>query len=147
MILVDANILIYARNAESPHHSVSDAWLTETLNGPTQVGLPWPSLLAFLRITTNPRAFAHPSSLAEAWDQVTDWLACDNVLIPRPSERHSTIFAELLTKVPVRGNFVMDAHLAALTIEHGSTLCSADSDFAKFPGLRWINPTVPNKAG
>jgi toxin-antitoxin system PIN domain toxin len=142
VILVDANLLIYACNAQSPHHSVADAWLTLSLNGSTQVGLPWNSLLAFLRITTNPRAFANPASPADAWRQVCDWLARDNVWTPQPTARHPVILGELLTQVPVQGNFIMDTHLAALAIEHGLTLCTADSDFAKFPGLRWHNPLL-----
>ena len=146
MILVDANLLIYVCNAESPYHSGADTWLTQRLNEPAQVGLPWHSLLAFLRITTNPRAVTYPASLDDAWSRVSGWLARDNVWIPHPTERHPAILAELLTKVPVQGNFVMDAHLAALAIEHGLILYSADSDFAKFPGLRWVNPLMPARS-
>ena len=84
--------------------------------------------------------------MPEAWRQVAEWLSCDNVWTPQPGEHHRRILGQLLTHTRVQGNFVMDAHLAALAIEHGLTLCSADSDFAKFPGLRWINPLVRDTA-
>jgi toxin-antitoxin system PIN domain toxin len=143
VILIDSNILIHAHNADSPHHSIARDWLDEKLNGAAAVGLPWMSLLAFLRIATNPRAFVNPASIVEAWSQVDEWLTCESVWTPQPTERHSAILGELLTQGHVQGNFVMDAHLAALAIEHGPTLCSADSDFAKFPKLHWLNPLMP----
>jgi toxin-antitoxin system PIN domain toxin len=144
VILIDSNILIYAYNADSPYHSIARDWLDEKLNGAAPVGLPWVSLLAFLRITTNPRAFANPASIVDAWGQVHEWLARESVWTPQPTERHSTILGELLTQGHVQGNFVMDAHLAALAIEHGLTLCSADSDFAKFSKVHWLNPLMPD---
>jgi toxin-antitoxin system PIN domain toxin len=97
-----------------------------------------------MRITTNPRAFPNPTSIADAWGQIAELLARKNVWTPQPTERHSAILGDLLTQGRIQGNFVMDAHLAALAIEHGLTLCSADSDFAKFPGLRWQNPLISN---
>ena len=140
MILVDANLLIYAHSANFAEHAVAREWLDEQINGSIRVGLPWPSLLAFLRITTNPRMFPRPNPMAKAWEQVSDWLACDTVWTPRPTERHATVLATLLTQAGVHGNLVSDAHLAALAIEHGLTLCSADGDFARFASLRWVNP-------
>ena len=123
-----------------PQHKRARAWLDERLSGTAQVGLPWPSLLAFVRITTNPRVFERPLALAAAWRQVVDWLGCRPVWIPAPTERHVHILESLLLEAGSGANLVPDAHLAALAIEHGLTLCSTDGDFARFPGLRWENP-------
>jgi hypothetical protein len=102
--------------------------------------MPWPSLLAFVRIATNPRIFPHPVSVQQAWEQVEVWRACDVVWSPSPTERHAGILAKLLGGPGISGDLVPDAHLAALAIEHGLELCSSDRDFARFPGLRWTNP-------
>jgi toxin-antitoxin system PIN domain toxin len=140
VILVDANLLIYARSTEAEQHAKAGQWLDEQLNGSTSVGLPWHSLLAFLRIMTNPRIMVRPETMSLAWQQVTDWLSCDNVWIPQPTERHAHVLGQFVSTSRVHGNLVPDAHLAALAVEHGLTLCSADGDFARFPGLRWLNP-------
>jgi len=97
-------------------------------------------LIGFLRLVTNPRVFTRPASVATAWQQVQEWLDCDPVWIPEPSQRHRAILGELISHAAAGGNLVHDAHLAALAIEHGLTLASADGDFARFPGLRWENP-------
>jgi toxin-antitoxin system PIN domain toxin len=110
------------------------------LSGSAPVGLPWPSLLGFLRIVTNPRVFEQPEPISEAWDQVAAWLACESAWIPQPGERHVEILASLLADPGVRANLVPDAHLAALAIEHGLLLHSTDGDFARFASLRWSNP-------
>jgi len=139
MILVDANLLVYAQSRSFPQHEPARAWLDGRLNGPAPIGLPWPSLLAFVRIISNPRVVDRPRSLPEAWGQVEAWLDCSPAWIPLPTEHHRETLGELLRVVP-RGNLVPDAHLAALAVEHGLTLCSTDGDFARFPGLRWENP-------
>lgn len=144
MILVDANILIYAHVVSAAQHQVAKGWLDQQLNGTARVGLPWASLLAFLRIVTNARAFERPEPMADAWRQVLGWLSCEVVWTPQPTERHADILGELLALPGVQANLVSDAGLAALAVEHGLTLCSADTDFARFPGLRWLNPIVPN---
>jgi toxin-antitoxin system PIN domain toxin len=110
------------------------------LNGTARVGLPWASLLGFLRIVTNPRIFERAEPIVNAWGQVQAWLACDTAWVPQPTDRHSSILNELFALPGVYANLVPDAHLAALDIEHGLTLCSTDGDFARFPGLRWLNP-------
>jgi uncharacterized protein len=143
LILVDANILIYARVSSFAQHDRAREWLDRQLNGVPRVGLPWASLLAFLRLVTNPRIFEHPEPIAEAWDQVMGWLACDTAWIPQPTERHPEQLARLIALPGVHGNLVPDAHLAALAMGHGLILCSTDGDFARFPGLRWLNPRVP----
>jgi toxin-antitoxin system PIN domain toxin len=143
VILIDANLLIYAYSSNFPQHAVARAWLDQQINGSARVGLPWASLLAFLRITTNPRMFSHPVPMSKAWVQVGDWLACETVWVPAPTERHSSVLGNLLAQRNVLANLVSDAHLAALAIEHGLTLCSADGDFARFTSLKWHNPLAP----
>lgn len=139
-MLVDANLLLFARDAESPFHQAAHRWLTGQLNGPTRVGLPWESLTAFVRIGTHPRAYDHPLSPDDAWGQVRAWLAAEPAWVPTPTDRHAEILDQLVSRHQPRGNLVMDAHLAALAIEHGLELYSADSDFARFPEVRWRNP-------
>jgi toxin-antitoxin system PIN domain toxin len=140
VILVDANLLVYANNASFPQHERAREWLDSRLNGGAPVGLPWPSLLAFVRLMSNPRVLERPRSLAEAWEQAEAWLGCSTAWIPLPTERHRGVLGDLLRSAATRSNLVADAHLAALALEHGLTLCSTDADFARFPGLRWENP-------
>jgi len=140
VILVDANLLIYAHVASLPQHDAARTWLDARLNGPVPLGLPWPSLLSFIRIVANPRIFEQPDSIVNAWTQVEAWLGCAPVWIPHPTDRHREILGMLLANRVRRANMVPDAHLAALAIEHGLTLCSTDGDFAQFPDLRWDNP-------
>ncbi len=141
MILVDANLLIYAHVASFSEHDGAHDWLDEQINGSAQVGMPWPSLLAFVRIVSNPRIFERPEHTVHAWNQVLAWLRCDTVWIPQPTERHASILGHLIAiDGVVDANMIPDAHLAALAIEHGLTLCSTDGDFARFKELRWINP-------
>jgi toxin-antitoxin system PIN domain toxin len=139
-MLVDANLLLYASLEDFPQHAAAKGWLDGQLNGPRRLGLPWPALLAFLRITTNHRLFERPLSTAAAWQQISAWLACPSVWIPGPDARHAEILGELLTASRATGNLVPDAHLAALALEHGLTLYSTDRDFAAFPSLSWVNP-------
>jgi len=140
VILLDANLLIYARVSSFPQHAQAREWLDAQLNGTGPVGLPWPSLLAFLRIVTNPRVFERPEPIADAWRQVRAWLEAEVVWIPQPTERHRDVLAMLLTTAGVQANLVPDAHLAALAIEHGLLLCSTDGDFGRFTDLRWHDP-------
>jgi toxin-antitoxin system PIN domain toxin len=104
-------------------------------------------MLAFLRLVTNPRVFENPESTRDAWRQVVDWLNCENVWVPQPTDRHRELFGELLTLPGIQANLVPDAHMAALALEHGLTLCSTDGDFARFPGLRWLNPIAACSQG
>lgn len=139
MILLDANLLIYAHVEDFEAHAAARAWLDERLGGTARVGLPWPSLLAFLRLVTNPRIFARPEPMADAWTQVDEWLHAPAAWVPSPTARHAEVLATLVPAV-TRPNLVPDAHLAALAIEHGLTLCSTDGDFARFGDLSWMNP-------
>jgi uncharacterized protein len=140
VILIDANLLIYAANVSAVEHTVARDWLDEQLSGATRVGLPWPSLLAFLRLTTNSAVVRRPVTPAVAWRQVEQWLSCDTAWIPLPGSHHAEILGGLLRHRLATSRLIPDAHLASLAIEHGLTLCSTDGDFAKFPGLKWINP-------
>lgn len=139
-MLLDANILLYATDEASRWHETLVRWLSDRLNGNQAVGFPWPTLLAFLRISTHPRAAATPLTPEQAWAQVTSWLDCDVAWIPQPTTRHADVFGELVSAHPLRGNLIPDGHLAALAIEHGLTICSTDTDFARFTEVTWINP-------
>ena len=140
MILVDVNLLVYARVRTMAQHAAAHQWLDERLNEPARVGMPWASLIGFLRIVTNPRIFERPEPIDNAWRQVQTWLDAPNVWIPQPSETHARILGSLLQRTGGGANLVPDAHLAALAIEHGLTLCSADGGYGRFPGLKWVNP-------
>lgn len=142
MRLVDANILVYAFTTSFAHHERARAWLDEQLSAAIPLGLPWPSLLAFVRLTTNQRLFERPVSVAAAWRQVEDWLGCEAVWVPSPTPRHGAILARLLGATGVRAEHVPDAHLAALALEHGLAVVSADTDFSRFPGVRLENPVA-----
>lgn len=139
-MLLDANLLLYAVDRSSRFHSVAADWLTQQLNGPRRVGIPWQSLVAFLRISTHPRASQSPLAPDDALSYVDDWLAADGVWTPVPGARHAELVADLVRRHQLSGNLISDAHLAALALEHGLPLVSADSDFARFTDLRWINP-------
>ena len=139
-MLVDANMLLFAVDAESPHHGRAATWLTAQLNGDRRVGLPWESLSAFVRIATHPRATRSPLAPPEAWRFVEEWLELPVVWVPVPADEHASVLGALITKYRLAGNLVPDGHLAALAIEHGLELASADTDFARFTELRWVNP-------
>lgn len=140
MILLDANLLIYAKFAEFSQHTTARSWLEDRFNQPGRVGIPWMSLLSFLRLATNPRVFKRPLSGTDAWQQVAEWLALPNVWTPHPTEQHPIILKTFFAELGITANLVPDAHLAALAIEHGLKLCSADGDFSRFPALIWENP-------
>lgn len=118
----------------------AERWRTAALNGPVRIGLSWPSLLAFLRIRTHPRAYQHPLSPGEAWSRVTDWLSAPAAWVPGPTERHAEVLGRLVCAHDLRSTAIPDTHLAALAIEHGVGVCSADTDFARFTDLGWVNP-------
>ena len=140
MILVDANILLYAEDSLQSRHQQARAWWDGQLSGSGVVCLCWTVLSAFIRIGTNPRVFEHPLSLEQALARVQSWLDQPCTRVVRPTERHWTVFKQVLTDGQAVANLVTDAHLAALAIEHGCELASTDSDFARFPKLKWRNP-------
>lgn len=140
MIVVDANLLIYASNADAPLHKRSKVWLEKALSGPETIGLPWIVLLAVIRLTTRPAIFRNPIPLEDALSLAAAWLDEPSVTVIHPGPHHWRILRSLLLAVGTGGNLTSDAHLAAMAIEHGAELCSADGDFARFPGLKWRNP-------
>jgi len=140
LILVDSNLLLYAKFEDVPQHRRAKIWVEAQLNGSARVGIPWQASLAFLRLATNARVFAQPLTIAAAWKQMMEWLDHPRVWIPEPTEEHAPVLRDLLLDANVTGNLIADAHLAAIAIEHGLTVCSADSDFARFAGVSWFNP-------
>lgn len=140
MILVDANVLLYAYHPRSEQHERCRSWVETALTGSDPIGLAWMTIQAFLRIGTNPRAFEHPLSIDEASGIVSEWLALPAVGLVEPGERYWEILRKLLREGQVAGPLVSDASLAALAIEHGAALCTTDRDFTRFPSLRLVNP-------
>ena len=140
MILVDANILLYAEDSINPHNQKARDWWDSKLSGTGTVCLCWTVMSAFIRIGTNPRVFEYPLSIEQALDRVQSWIDQPCTILIRPTDRHWTVFKQLLLEYQAAANLVSDAHLAALAIEHGCTLASTDADFARFPGLKWVNP-------
>ena len=136
MILLDANLLIYAYDSVAAEHIPARSWLERRFSSSEVVGLSWITILAFLRIATSRRYESDPMSTEEAASVVTGWIALRNVALVSPTEQHWTILSDLLAKSQARGPLIMDAHLAALAIEHGATLCTNDRDFLRFPGLK-----------
>jgi uncharacterized protein len=140
MILLDANLLIYAVNKDAPLNRKAKSWLESVLSGQETVGFSWTVLLAFLRLTTRPGLFRRPLPVDTAFDLVASWLGQTSATIVHPGPRHLPVLRELLLPLGAGGNLTSDAHLAALAIECGAELCSSDADFARFPGLKWRNP-------
>ena len=140
MILIDANLLLYAYHPRAARHAASRAWLEATLSGTELVRFTWLTLWGFLRISTNPRVFEHPLSAADSQAVVASWLACPCAGVLEPGDRHWQLLGDLMREAQATGPLVMDAALAALAIEHGATLYTTDQDFARFPGLKWQNP-------
>ncbi len=140
MILVDANILLYAEDSLNPLNQQARAWWDDKLSGSEDVCLCWVVLSAFIRIGTNPRVFEQPLSLEQALSRVQSWLNQPCTRVVRPTDRHWTVFKQMLVGGQAVANLVTDAYLAALAIEHGCVLASTDSDFARFPKLKWRNP-------
>jgi uncharacterized protein len=145
MILVDANLLLYAYHPRADQHEKSRAWLEAMLSGRDLVRFAWVTLWAFLRIATNPRAFEHPLSVSEAEAAISSWLAQPVAGILEPGERHWDILREVLAQGQATGPLVMDAVLAAIAIEHGATICTTDRDFSRFPNIKWTNPIAASK--
>lgn len=140
MKLPDANVLIYALDSTSPRHEPARFWLEEALSGGETVAFAWSVILAVPRLTTHPAVFAAPLSSGEAMDVVDGWLSRPVATVVHPTARHPALLRELLESVGTAGNLVPDAHLAALSIEHGAELCSSDADFSRFAGVRWTDP-------
>jgi toxin-antitoxin system PIN domain toxin len=141
-VLVDANILLYAVDEESGQHAAARDWMEAALNGSRRVGIPWTSITAFLRIATNPRALREPLSPSDAWEIVEAWLDAPSVWVPSPGPGHREILGRLVRDLDLRANLIPDAALAALCVEHGLEMISADTDFARFRMIGWSNPVA-----
>ena len=140
MILVDANILLYAEDAASPLNAKARNWWDAKLSGDSPVFLCWEVIHAFIRIGTHPRVFQRPLRTVDAIERVSSWLAQPCVKVISPTENHWEIFKRMLSKGQASANLVPDAHLAALAVEHGCDFYSSDSDFSRFPKIKWKNP-------
>jgi toxin-antitoxin system PIN domain toxin len=140
MKVVDANVLLYAVNADAPHHPRARRWLDAELNGTDTVGFAWIVLLAFLRLSTNAALFPRPLASEDAFDIVEAWLTQPAAVVLQPTTRHVGLLRGLLEPLGAAGNLVNDAHLAGLALEHGAEVVSFDSDFARFGGVRWRSP-------
>ena len=140
MILIDANLLLYATNIRAPEHTAANAWLKGIFAGTETIALSWVVLWAFLRVSTNRKIWTQPKTPAEAFAIVREWLAQPGVVVVQPGARHAELLEELLITSRTVGPLVTDAALAALAIENGATLASTDRDFRRFKGLRWVNP-------
>lgn len=143
MILVDANLLLYAVNRDLTQHRIARSWFEKVLSGSEGVGLPWVVLLAFLRITTGRRIFERPLTVESANAYVDQWLSQPVVTIVVPGIGHWSILRNLLAQTGTGGNLTTDAHIAALALEYGCTVYSSDNDFKRFVGLSHVNPLAP----
>ncbi len=140
MTMLDANVLLYAYHRHAAQHERCRAWVEAEFSSGSAVRIPWATIVAFLRISTNPRVFERPLTTTEAETAVSSWLVLPAVATIDPGERYWDVLKTLLHRAQVRGPLVTDAALAALAIEHGATLCTTDRDFARFPGLQTVNP-------
>jgi len=140
MILIDVNLLIYAVNNDAPLHHKTKAWLESVMSGTETICMPWVVILAFLRLSTRTGSFREPLRIERAFQLMEGWLEQRPVTIIEPTTKHLQIMRNFLLPLGSGGNLTSDAHLAAIAMEHGAELCSADGDFARFPGLRWRNP-------
>lgn len=140
MIVPAVNLLVHAHDSGSRRHGAARAWWEALMNASGSVGLPWVAILGFIRITTNPRILDDPLDVGGAIRRVRSWLAQPQTVLIHPGDRHADILFGLLEAAGTAGNLTTDAHLAALAIEHQAELHSTDSDMARFPGLRWVNP-------
>jgi toxin-antitoxin system PIN domain toxin len=141
LVVVDANVLLYAVDSSSVHHGQARSWLDSSLGGIEAVGLAWVALLAFVRIGTNPAIFTGAMAVDEAVGQVEAWLGAPASVVAQPTARHAAILRGLLGETGTAGNLTTDAHLAALAIEHGADIVSYDRDFARFAGVRHRLPS------
>jgi toxin-antitoxin system PIN domain toxin len=142
VILVDANVLLYAYDPRSEHHERCRSWVEKSFSGEEPVCIAWVTLLAFIRISTNPRIFEAPLGAAEAIAIVSSWLARPAVSVLEAGEQCWAILRTLLVEAQVTGPLVMDAFLAALALENGATLVTTDRDFLRFPKIRLADPTT-----
>ena len=143
MIVPDANLLLYAYDSESPFHGQAARWWGGLLSGIEPVGLCPVVVFAFLRLSTHGKVFERPLTVNEASQRIASWLARPNVRLLVAGPGHVAAVCRLLTKAGTAGNLVTDAQIAALALEYGATVHSADTDFARLSGVSWENPLLP----
>ena len=140
MTVIDASILLYAYNADSPDHKRAARWLNKLIESHEVIGLPWATVWAFLRISTNPRLWDKPIPARDAVEIVSDWMSLPDVVLLNPGPRHWDLVSKLITDYKANGPLVAKAAIAALALENGAAFASTDQDFARFKALRWLNP-------
>ena len=145
MLLPDINLLIYAHNLRATHHQKALEWWNRCLQGAEGVALAWAVVLGFVRIATHPKVFERPMTVEEALGRVEEWLSLPHVHMIDPAQNHFQVWSSLLTHIGTAANMTTDAHLAALAIERGLILHTTDTDFARFPGLKWKNPLLQKR--
>jgi len=141
VIIPDINILVHAYNLDSREHQPARRWWESTLRSPRPIGLPWATMLGFMRVSTIPRLTKRPLFPREATARVRSWLSAPNVQIVIPGETHAQLVFGMLEELGTAGNLTTDVHLAALAMEYNAEIATTDADFARFRGLRWFNPT------
>ena len=140
MIVPDINLLLYAYNDGSPFYSVARSWWEDLVNGPERIGVPWVVVVGFVRLIINPSAIEFPMSPLEAVDNVRSWFEYPHIVPLNPGPDHLIYFQRNMEVSGIGRNLAPDAHIAALAMERGAEIHSNDSDFGRFPGLRWRNP-------
>jgi uncharacterized protein len=140
VLLPDFNLFLYVVDETSSRHARARVWLNRALSGTEPVGSAWIVLIGFVRISTRAQIIGNPVPVEKAFAIVDGCLSQPNTLILHPTERHLTVLRGLAVPLGTAGSITSDAHLAALAIEHGGGVCSVDTDFARFPGLRWTTP-------
>ena len=140
MFIVDANVLLYAVNDSMPRHSRAKAWIEQALSGTESIGFTWVVLLAFVRLATRPGIFPAPLGITDPLDLVDAWLAARPAVVVEPTGRHVSVLRGFLEEAGAAGNLVTDAHLATLSVEHGATVCTFDTDFNRFRGVKVFAP-------
>lgn len=140
MILPDVNVLVHAHNSDSAVHEAARSWWDNCLSGSEGVGLAWAALLGFVRLTTNRKIVARPLAVSDVMARIQGWLMLPHVHIAQPSDAHFARLRAVLERLGTAANLTTDAHLAVLAMERGYVLYSTDTDFARFEGLRWVNP-------
>jgi toxin-antitoxin system PIN domain toxin len=140
VVVPDINLLVFAHNEAAPRHADARTWWEGLMGGREHIGVPWAVVFGFVRLVTHPAVLEEPLSPMAALARVRGWLAIDHVQILDPGPRHLAVVERLFEATGVGGNLTTDTHLAALAIEHQAELHSNDTDFGRFPGLRWHNP-------
>ena len=140
MIVPDLNLLVFAYNQAAPFHNDARRWWEGLVNGTERVGIPWVGAAGFVRLMTHRSAIDQPVTPSEAIDTIESWFRYPHVTPLNPGAEHLSLFRQALAAAGVGGNLVTDAHVAALAMEYQAEVHSNDTDFGRFPGLRWRNP-------